>query len=118
MKVLFYSSLIAHHSIHLDLRRGINELAWVEEAPDFLLKHGQWMPVRDALNAIDYQQFEMLSRGLSIIQWGKHHQFCGRCVKATTVTLQSFERYCAACHIHYNPRISPAIIVLIRQFKP
>lgn len=91
------------------------EVTAIEENPAILFQNSQWVTVREALHIIDPQEFSMLARGLSLIQWDKSHQFCGQCAKKTIVASQSFERHCVDCQVNYYPRISPAIIVLIHH---
>lgn len=91
------------------------EVTSIEDSPIFLLENSQWVTTREALHVINSKEFSMLARGLSLIQWDKHHRFCGQCAKETTLTKQAFERHCIDCQMNYYPRISPAIIVLIHR---
>lgn len=74
---------------------------------------GQWLTVREALKVIDAQEFPLLVRSVSLLQWNKYHQFCGACATKTILTSRPFERFCSSCEMSFYPRISPAIIVLI-----
>jgi NAD+ diphosphatase len=118
---IFWSSEI-FPSLEDNMIRKINlgsihfiELISLETINLFLRKDSQWMTVREALNVIDKEHFGMLIKGLSLLRWDKHHQFCGKCAKKTILTSQLFERHCSDCKINYYPRISPAIIVLIHR---
>lgn len=71
--------------------------------------------LRDAFNLTHVDWFRPLIRGFSIINWDRNHQFCGQCGKKTEKKPHLFERDCPACGQVYYPRISPSIIVLIRN---
>lgn len=68
---------------------------------------------RQALSLVYPDEYAMAVKALSIINWDKNHQFCGRCGKNTVYQDNKFERTCLFCKIHFYPRISPSIIVLI-----
>lgn len=91
------------------------ELSSSEHDSDFLLSDSQWIPVKEALHIIDPQEFSVYTRAISLMQWDKYHQFCGSCAKQTIWVGDGFERQCQPCQMHYYPRISPAVIVLIRR---
>ncbi|MFZ6849822.1 NAD(+) diphosphatase [Undibacterium sp. RuRC25W] len=55
------------------------------------------------------------SRACQLAEWSRTHQFCGVC--ATQTILRDSERcyVCPNCGMHAYPRISPAMMVLIRK---
>lgn len=89
------------------------EVTSIEDNPIWLLENSQWLTLREALHVIKPKEFSLFARGISLLQWDRHYQFCGQCAKKTILTKQAFERYCVDCQTNYYPRISPAIIVLI-----
>jgi len=59
--------------------------------------------------------FAIAGRAAQIAVWDETHQFCGRC--GARVERQSHERAkrCPACELTVFPRLSPAVIVLVRK---
>lgn len=87
-----------------------------ELPPDHPLPdHVHTIPVRQALQVLGDDWFELAAKAYGIINWDKHHQFCGRCGQPTKQPSRSFERICTACDHTFYPRISPSVIVLIER---
>jgi NAD+ diphosphatase len=59
--------------------------------------------------------FDVAGRALQIVYFGLVHRFCGRCGTPTLRDANERCVRCPACHLAAYPRISPAIIVLIRR---
>lgn len=75
----------------------------------------EWLPLRRALEHLGDSWYNAASKAISIINWDRNHQFCGRCGHETVHSGNGFERICPSCHLHLYPRISPSIIVLIQR---
>lgn len=75
----------------------------------------EWVPIRRALDHLGDAWYNAASKAISIINWDRNHQFCGRCGHDTVPTSFGFERLCPSCHLQFYPRISPSIIVLIQR---
>ena len=73
------------------------------------------LSLRAALLHLNQDEFEIVIKAHSIINWDKNHQFCGRCGEVTTHESKAFERHCVSCGLTFFPRISPSIIVLIKK---
>lgn len=73
------------------------------------------MPLRQAMNTLGEEWFAAAAKAFAVINWDRNHHFCGRCGQATERHATLFERTCATCHLHFYPRISPSIIVLIEK---
>lgn len=73
------------------------------------------VPLRQALSLFGSDGYSLVIRAYSIINWDKNHQFCSRCGSGTVHQAKAFDRQCAACGLHFYPRISPSIIVLIKR---
>jgi NAD+ diphosphatase len=72
-------------------------------------------PLRSLLDAMDEVTLSVAGRAYQIAEWSRTHCFCGACGAGTQV--MSGERCvrCSACgHVAY-PRISPAMMVLVRK---
>ena len=84
--------------------------AEVEPDSGFIFKS-----LRELFGVFDDQLLGLASRAAQINEWGRTHRYCGVC--ANPMQLATGERafQCSACgHIAY-PRISPAMMVLIKK---
>lgn len=73
------------------------------------------IPLRKAFELIGIDWYVAAAKAHSILNWDKNHQFCGRCGNTTIHKPGTFERVCPVCGLSLYPRISPSIIVLIRN---
>ena len=73
------------------------------------------VPLRNALEHLGDEWYSIATKAFTIINWDRNHQFCGRCGHATKHKDNSFERSCTHCNLHFYPRISPSVIVLIQH---
>ncbi|HEY0062671.1 MAG TPA: NAD(+) diphosphatase [Telluria sp.] len=75
----------------------------------------EWRGLRSLFGALDDGFMGVAGRAGQIADWARTHQFCGVC--ATPMQLVSGERCfkCPACGMIAYPRISPAMMVLIRK---
>lgn len=71
--------------------------------------------LRQALELLGKDWYNMAVRASSIVNWDRNHQYCGRCSAETQHMPNSFERRCPACDLTFYPRISPSVIVLIQR---
>ena len=107
---------IAPHQLHpvglLDGR--YVQAGWVEG--DALPAEGfGWRGLRSLFNAMQEDVLGLAARAVQIAEWARTHRYCGACGSA--MQLEAGERCfkCANCgHLAY-PRISPAMMVLIRK---
>ena len=76
--------------------------------------HG-WYPLRFAIENCGEQWQGVLARAYQIMLWNLNHQFCGRCANKTTAGSEKLEKRCEQCHLSFFPKISPAVIVLIKK---
>jgi NAD+ diphosphatase len=49
------------------------------------------------------------------MDWKKNHRFCGHCATPTVMKTSEFGMECPACRLVVYPRISPAVMVLVRR---
>jgi NAD+ diphosphatase len=75
----------------------------------------QLSPLRSLLGAVPDNVFTICSRSLQLIDWFKHHQFCGRC--GNKMKMHESERAMScSCNADLNyPKISPCVIVLVTK---
>jgi NAD+ diphosphatase len=89
------------------------ETAWIEHAePPAGLA---WFSLRSLFGNVDDGFVGLAGRAYQIAEWARTHRFCGAC--ATPMAHAPGERAfkCPACGHTAYPRISPAMMVLIRK---
>lgn len=59
--------------------------------------------------------FALAGRAYQVVEWDRTHQFCGHCATPTEQVPGERARRCPNCGLTSFPRISPAVIVLIRR---
>ncbi len=64
---------------------------------------------------LDETKFAIAARALQIVEWAATHRYCGRCATPTERMKGERALRCPACGLSAYPRISPAIIVLVRK---
>ena len=57
----------------------------------------------------------MAGRATQLLDWQLNHQFCGRCGHQTQLHDSDFAMHCNQCGLSAYPRISPAVMVLVRR---
>lgn len=74
------------------------------------------MPVRALFGlASGASAFALAGRATQLLDWQRNHRFCGRCATPTQMKTTEFAMVCPDCGLVAYPRISPAIMVLIRR---
>ncbi len=76
---------------------------------------GELMPVRTVFSAVGEEAFTLAGRATQLMDWYKNHRFCGRCGTPTLMKSDEFGMACPACKLISYPRISPAVMVLVRD---
>jgi NAD+ diphosphatase len=71
--------------------------------------------LRKLYGVLDEERFAVAGRAMQIVYWDDTHRFCGRC--GTALLRQAHERAkrCPSCELLAFPRLSPAVIVLVRK---
>lgn len=80
-----------------------------------LLPEIETIPLRKAFGILGADWYNVVSKAFSVINWDRNHQFCGRCGNKTIHKPGTLERVCIECGLSLYPRISPTIIVLIKN---
>jgi NAD+ diphosphatase len=71
--------------------------------------------LRELFGALSEETFAAAGRATQVIDWATTHRFCGRCATPTERIPDERCMRCPKCgHLAY-PRITPAIIVLVRR---
>ena len=70
--------------------------------------------MRTLFGTHDDAQLAVAGRAFQIAEWARTHRFCGRCGQPTMATPGERAMRCACGHTTY-PRISPAMMVLVKR---
>jgi NAD+ diphosphatase len=79
--------------------------------PDGWEFHG----LRGLFGSLPESLFWVAGAAVQIVDWGRNHQFCGRCGTPTNGRHNERAKVCPNCGLLSYPRISPAIIVLVER---
>jgi NAD+ diphosphatase len=75
----------------------------------------QLVPLRQVFGVAGPEAFALAGRATQLIDWQLNHRFCGRCGHQTRLHDKDFAMQCDQCGLHSYPRISPAVMVLVRR---
>ena len=87
------------------------ELAAESEPPEGL----SFIGLRALWALVDEETWRLAARAVQIVDWDRNHRFCGRCATPTEIQRDEMARRCPQCGLQQFPRISPAVIVLVRR---
>ena len=88
--------------------------SWV--AADALPPAGHaFKPMRSLLGAMDDVTLSIAGRAWQIAEWARTHRFCGACATPTEAVAGERCMRCPACGHTAYPRISPAMMVLVKK---
>lgn len=74
-----------------------------------------WFPLRRLFGRLSDEWFGLAARACQIVDWDRSHQFCGRCGERTRPKSGERARECPACGGLAYPRLSPVVMVLVRN---
>lgn len=74
-----------------------------------------WRKLRTLFGMFGAELMAVAGRAFQIAEWARTHRFCGNCGTATTHTPGERCMGCPACGMVAYPRISPAMMVLIKR---
>lgn len=88
----------------------------VEVSPNAKAPGGMvFRDLRRLFSGVNEEFFRMAGRAKQIVGWHATHRFCGRCGAETGPVAGEMAKKCTRCGMLYYPRLSPAIIVLVRD---
>lgn len=75
----------------------------------------EFVDLRQAHSEISEACFELVNKAVQVMEWDRTNQFCSRCGAKTLQKPGERGKECPECGELFYPRISPAVIVLIRK---
>jgi NAD+ diphosphatase len=74
-----------------------------------------WLEIRRVYRSMGAERFRLAGVANQLVQWAETHRYCGRCATPTERSPSERAMACPACGLLAYPRISPAVIVLVRR---
>lgn len=71
--------------------------------------------LRAWLGRVEPDFFYLAGRAKQIVEWHRDHRYCGRCGSLNEEHVTDRAKYCGECGLTTYPRLSPSIIVLVRN---
>ena len=71
--------------------------------------------LRDLFGQVGEDLFIAAGHAFQIVYWDRMHQYCGRCGEPVDYASSERAKVCARCEAVYYPRVSPAIIVAVKN---
>jgi NAD+ diphosphatase len=85
----------------------------VHQLPE--IPSGEAIPLRSIFKLAGAETFALAGRATQLLDWQQHHRFCGRCGTGTVMKSGELAMQCPSCGLIAYPRISPAVMVLVRD---
>lgn len=76
---------------------------------------GEAVSLRTIFQLAGPEVFALAGRATQLLDWQANHRYCGRCGSATQMKDGEQAMQCPACGLLAYPRISPAVMVLVRD---
>ena len=76
---------------------------------------GEAAPLRAIFQLAGPETFALAGRATQLLDWQANHRFCGKCGTPTALKSDELAMACPACGLLAYPRISPAVMVLVRD---
>jgi NAD+ diphosphatase len=71
--------------------------------------------LRELFGILPQSDMESAARAFQTLEWSTAHAFCGRCGTPTVFSTTESARVCPACGATHFPRITPAVITVVRR---
>lgn len=68
-----------------------------------------------SLLLLDQDKFLLAGRASQLVGWYQSHRYCGSCGSKTVHHESERSLVCASCALHFFPRISPCVIMLVTR---
>ena len=74
-----------------------------------------WIGLRSLFGAMDEDLFALAGRASQLLEWERTHQFCGACGTLMARRSEERARECPSCGSISYPRVTPAVMALVRN---
>ena len=74
-----------------------------------------WEGLRTLFTVLEDAHFALAGRAVQLLDWDRLHRYCGCCGAPTEAKTEERARACPACKLAVYPRISPAVMALVRR---
>ncbi len=74
-----------------------------------------WIGLRSLFGAMDDDLFALAGRAAQLLEWERTHQYCGSCGTKTVRRKEERARECPSCATISYPRVTPAVMALVRH---
>jgi len=74
-----------------------------------------WEGLRTLFSVLEDAHFALAGRAIQLLDWDRHHRYCGRCGSPTEAKAEERARVCPACQLTAYPRLAPAVMALVRR---
>ncbi|MFH2114125.1 MAG: NAD(+) diphosphatase [Spirochaetota bacterium] len=74
-----------------------------------------WLPMRTVIREVPEKLWTPAAKAMAFANWRAATRFCGVCGSPTRDKSDELARQCAACGQLFFPRISPAILAVVRK---
>lgn len=71
--------------------------------------------LRSILFFSDQEKFLLAGRASQLVDWYRNHRYCGTCGNRTVHHERERTLVCEKCSLHFFPRISPCVIMLVTR---
>lgn len=85
----------------------------VTQLPD--IPDGEATSLRAIFQLAGAESFSLAGRATQLLDWQDNHRFCGKCGTPTVMKSSESAMQCPSCGLLVYPRISPAVMVLVRN---
>jgi NAD+ diphosphatase len=75
----------------------------------------EWVGLRALYGRIEDDGWVLAGRAHQVIAWDRDHRYCGRCGTTTEASAEDRARVCPSCRLRSYPRLTPAVIMLVRR---
>lgn len=74
-----------------------------------------WTPFRLVIGSMTQPSWHLAARALALLNWRSATRYCGRCGAPNGDKADEVARWCPACGAISYPRISPAVLAVVRR---